>query len=297
MNWILAPQYLINGLLAGIIYATYTIGYSLVLTTSRFMHVCHGGIVAVSGLNTWYLATKCGVPLLFAALLGILSGIIVGVFLEVVVYRRLRKRGLPFLLTMIVSLGCMTVIENVLAMLFSTTTKYFGNNISIPSIFIGRYAIPGWQSIGFVISLVLLVGLVLLLKYTKIGAEIQSVASNMEMAKLIGLNLDKVHLITMILASFLASWVGVIEVITHGISNTAGSTFMLVGIVIRALGGARNTRNLVIAGVLYGLVENMALMFVPSKWSTVLTFGIFIAAVLIRANPSRNALEKLGGGL
>ena len=123
MNWVLAPQYLINGLLVGIIYATYTTGYSLVLTTSRFMHVCHGGIVAISGLLSWYLTTQCGFPLLLAVLCSIAAGMLTGVVLEIFIYRRLRNRGLPFLLTMIVSLGCMTVIESALAMLFNTTTK------------------------------------------------------------------------------------------------------------------------------------------------------------------------------
>ena len=72
---------------------------------------------------------------------------------------------------------------------------------------------------------------------------------------------------------------------------------MLVGIVIRALGGARNTRNLIIAGMAYGVVENLALLFVSSKWASSLAFVIFVISVMIRANPQRAALEKLGGGL
>lgn len=297
MNLALAPQYLINGLLAGIIYATYTTGYSLVLTTSRFMHVCHGGILSISGLLMWYLCASVGVPMLPSALAAAGTGVVVGLFLEIAIYRRLRRRGLPFLLTMIVSLGCMTVLQNALAMLFGTNTKYLGSEIMLPSVFLGGYVIPDWQAVGFLITAALLLGLSLLMKRTRIGNEIQSVASNQQMARLIGIDLDKVHVVTMILASLLAAWVGVIEVITHGISCYGGTPFMLVGIVIRALGGARSTRGLIVSGLIYGTVENLALLFVPSRWASPLAFGIFVVAVLIRSNPTRNALERLGGGL
>ena len=86
MNLALAPQYLINGLLAGIIYATYTTGYSLVLTTSRFMHVCHGGILSISGLLMWYLCASVGVPMLPSALAAAGTGVVVGLFLEIAIY-------------------------------------------------------------------------------------------------------------------------------------------------------------------------------------------------------------------
>lgn len=297
MNLALAPQYLINGLLTGIIYATYTTGYSLVLTTSRFMHVCHGGILSVSGLLTWYLCAGLGMPLLLSALAAAGVGVLVGLFLEVAIYRRLRRRGLPFLLTMIVSLGCMTVLQNLLAMVFGTNTKYLGSEWILPSLFLGPYAVPGWQAVGFLLTAALLVGISLLLKHTRIGGEIQSVAANQEMARMIGIDLDKVHVVTMILAALLAAWVGILEVITHGINCYGGTPFMLVGIVIRALGGVRSTRGLLLAGLAYGAVENLALLLVPSRWASPLAFGIFVAAVLIRSNPTRNAMERLGGGL
>lgn len=293
----LAPQFLINGILAGMVYATYTTGYSLVLTTSRFMHVCHGGILSVSGLMTWYLYTSMGIPLLGAILISIAAGIIVGVFIEIAVYRRLRKMGLPFLLTMIVSLGCMTILQSGLCMIFGGSMKYFSASFALPSIFIGPYALPGWQMVCFIITILLLCLLLLLLNKTRIGSEIQAVAANMEMAKLIGIDLDRVHIVTMVLASFLAAWVGVVEVMTHGINCYGGTPFMLVGIVVRALGGSRSTRGMMIAGIIYGVVENMALLFVPSRWASSLAFCIFVIAVLIRSNPTRNALESLGGGL
>ena len=182
-------------------------------------------------------------------------------------------------------------------MLFGTNTKYLGSEIMLPSVFLGGYVIPGWQAVGFLITAALLLGLSLLMKRTRIGNEIQSVASNQQMARLIGIDLDKVHVVTMILASLLAAWVGVIEVITHGISCYGGTPFMLVGIVIRALGGASSTRGLIVSGLIYGTVENLALLFVPSRWASPLAFGIFVVAVLIRSNPTRNALERLGGGL
>ena len=54
---------------------------------------------------------------------------------------------------------------------------------------------------------------------------------------------------------------------------------------------------MIYAGLIYGVVENLALLLVPSRWASPLAFAIFVVAVLIRSNPTRNALERLGGGL
>jgi len=221
----------------------------------------------------------------------------VGVFIELVVYRRLRNMGIPFLLTMIASLGCMTVLQNALCMIFGGNIKYFSAGFALPSIFIRKYAIPGWHLVCFVINISILVVLLLILNKTRIGSEIQSVAANIELARLIGLNLDKVHIVTMILASVLATWVGIGEAVTRGINAYSGTSFMLVSIVIRALGGVRSTRGIIIAGLTYGIVENIVLLFVPSRWASSLAFAIFVIAVLIRSNPTTNAMESFGGGL
>lgn len=289
----LAPQYLINGLLAGVIYAAYSTGYSLVLTTSRFMHVCHGGILSVAGLLCWYLAVNHGIPLLPAAILAILCGIAVGVLLEICIYRKLRKNNLPFLLTMIVSLGCMTVLQNVLAMVFGTNMKYFGVGAILRTIWIGKIAIPGWQAVGFVVTITLLILLALFLSKTRVGSEIQSVSANAEMARLIGINLDSIYVIAMVLASALVSWLGVIEVLMHGMNCYGGTPFMLVGMVIRAIGGSRNNKGMLIAGLVYGILENMALLVVSSRWASPLTFVIFVIFILVK----KDSNEKLGGGL
>ena len=59
----LLPQYLVNGILAGMIYAVFTSGYSLIFATSRFMHIANGGILSLCGMLTWYCAVSRGCPL------------------------------------------------------------------------------------------------------------------------------------------------------------------------------------------------------------------------------------------
>lgn len=74
-------------------------------------------------------------------------------------------------------------------------------------------------------------------------------------------------------------------------------SFALVGIVVKAIGGPRNTKGIILMGFIYGIVENLALLVVPAKWSSSLAFVIFVVIVLLRATPQRVAMEKLGGGL
>lgn len=182
----LLPQYLVNGILAGMIYAVFTSGYSLIFATSRFMHIANGGILSLCGMLTWYCAVSKGMPIAAAILIGMAAALLTGVFIELCIYRHLRANGLPFLLTMIVSLGCMTVIQSLLALLLGNNMKYFPSSAMLPTLFIGSVAIPGWQLVCFGISGLLLIAMLLILNHTRIGSEIQAVASNSEMARLIG---------------------------------------------------------------------------------------------------------------
>ena len=283
----LLPQYLVNGILAGMIYAVFTSGYSLIFATSRFMHIANGGILSLCGMLTWYCAVSRGMPIAAAILIGMAAALLTGVFIELCIYRHLRANGLPFLLTMIVSLGCMTVIQSLLALLLGNNMKYFPSSAMLPTLFIGSVAIPG----------LLLIAMLLILNHTRIGSEIQAVASNSEMARLIGIRPEKIYLVCMVIGTVLAAWVGAQEVICHGINAYGGMSFALVGIVVKAIGGPRNTKGIILMGFIYGIVENLALLAVPAKWSSSLAFVIFVVIVLLRATPQRVAMEKLGGGL
>ena len=293
----LLPQYLVNGILAGMIYAVFTSGYSLIFATSRFMHIANGGILSLCGMLTWYCAVSRGMPIAAAILIGMAAALLTGVFIELCIYRHLRANGLPFLLTMIVSLGCMTVIQSLLALLLGNNMKYVPSSAMLPTLFIGSVAIPGWQLVCFGISGLLLIAMLLILNHTRIGSEIQAVASNSEMARLIGIRPEKIYLVCVVIGTVLAAWVGAQEVICHGINAYGGMSFALVGIVVKAIGGPRNTKGIILMGFLYGIVENLVLLAVPAKWSSSLAFVIFVVIVLVRATPQRVAMEKLGGGL
>ena len=236
-------------------------------------------------------------PIAAAILIGMAAALLTGVFIELCIYRHLRANGLPFLLTMIVSLGCMTVIQSLLALLLGNNMKYFPSSAMLPTLFIGSVAIPGWQLVCFGISGLLLIAMLLILNHTRIGSEIQAVASNSEMARLIGIRPEKIYLVCMVIGTVLAAWVGAQEVICHGINAYGGMSFALVGIVVKAIGGPRNTKGIILMGFIYGIVENLALLVVPAKWSSSLAFVIFVVIVLVRATPQRVAMEKLGGGL
>ena len=155
----LLPQYLVNGILAGMIYAVFTSGYSLIFATSRFMHIANGGILSLCGMLTWYCAVSGGMPIAAAILIGMAAALLTGVFIELCIYRHLRANGLPFLLTMIVSLGCMIVIQSLLALLLGNNMKYFPSSAMLPTLFIGSVAIPGWQLVCFGISGLLLIAM------------------------------------------------------------------------------------------------------------------------------------------
>lgn len=285
----LALQYLINGILVGMTYAVFSTGYALVFSTTRFLHVAAGGVFAVSGVMTWLMYVKAGLPLAIAIIFGIALSVGLSCIIEIFIYQPLRNRKTTVLLTMITSLGVMTVIQNGLALAFDSSIKFMPT--SFGTMITPYFAVTHWKLITFVVSAVLLGIMHWFLEHTRTGEEIRAVGSNLFMSQAIGISLRKIYIAAMVICAILVGWAGASEAVSSGANPNGGMSIMMVGMVVKLLGGVRNTKNIIIISFIYGLCENMALLIVPSQWTSSLTFAVFVILMLVIANPQRLAAE------
>lgn len=279
----------------GMTYAVFSTGYALVFSTTRFLHVASGGVFAFGGMMTWYMYAKVGAPLFLSILVGIFLSVILGCLIETLIYQPLRKRNTAILLTMITSLGVMTIIQNGLALMFDSSIKFM--NTGFGSIITPWFVIPVWKLITFCISAILIFAVSLFLGHTRIGEEIRAVGSNLFMSQAVGISLRKTYLAAMIICSILVGWAGAADAVASGANPNGGMSIMMVGMVVKILGGVRKTKNIIFISFIYGLCENMALLVVPSQWASSITFVVFVVILLVQANPQKLSIEKIGGGL
>src|SRR3989337_424101 len=115
-------QLLLNGLIAGSIYALVALGFGLIYSTSRFFHFAHGAVYAVGAYLT-YVCWLSGLSLYAAIPLAVIGTSILGSLLDIGVYRPLRNKGASSLILLIASLGLFTVIQNLISRVSEDVSK------------------------------------------------------------------------------------------------------------------------------------------------------------------------------
>jgi len=133
------PQILINGLIIGGVYALIAIGYALVYSVLRLINFAHSGVFTVGAFSTLVLLEWLHLPLLAVVPVVILIGAGLGVVIERLAYRPIRRA--PLMVQLITALGVATVIENTVALIFGSDAR------SLPPEFTSTNVYGGWAGI------------------------------------------------------------------------------------------------------------------------------------------------------
>ena len=125
-------QFIINGLITGILYSLLAIGFALVYNTTKIFHIAAAGIYVFAAYMFWFFVAQAGLPVILAAIIAIILTMLLSLLSEATVYRPLKKRKASLNVAMIASIGLMTVIINAIAMCFGNETKVVENSILKP---------------------------------------------------------------------------------------------------------------------------------------------------------------------
>jgi len=303
MDLTLFLQNFLNGLSIGSVYAIFALGYTLIFSILGIINFAHGAVFTLGAYFTYALMggafgfngllanaqLPITLPFTLATLTsGLLAGL-VGIAIERLAFRPLRRRGADSLLTVVSSLGVALIIVNLIQYLvgaenYTFPANTFGN--LPPSINFGTAANPipirTVQIIIFLVSVVILSILTYLINFTKYGKAMRAIAEDGTTASLLGINTDRFIVITFFVSSFLAAIAGTLVGASVSIAGPYfGIGFGLKGLAVIVLGGLGSIPGAVIGGLLIGLVE----AFVPADFSAfkdAVAFGILFLVLLIR---------------
>lgn len=309
-------QNLLNGLSVGSVYAIFALGYTLVFSILGIINFAHGAVFTLGAYFTYILMggafgfngllanLKLPIAFPFAIALilsGTLSGL-VGVAIERLAFRPLRRRNADPLLTVVSSLGVAFVIVNVIQYLVGAETYTFPANTygSLPpAINFGSADNPipirTVQIVIFGVSVVILGVLTYLINGTKYGKAMQAVAEDQTTASLLGINTDRFIVLTFFVSSFLGALAGTLVGSSVSIAGPYfGIGFGLKGLAVIVLGGLGSIPGAVVGGLLIGIVE----AFVPGEYSAykdAVAFGILFAMLLLRPQGllGRSLIQKV----
>jgi len=277
------PQLIINSIIAGSIYALIALGFNLIYDATKFFNLAHGVMATVGGYTVFYLVKMVGLPPLMGIIMGVLFAGFLGYILDKVVYYPLRKRKASNLILLVASLGIFTAVESIIAMIFTNQFKTLSQNMGTQKLFtVFGAVITQTQVIIFVLGIIIMIGLVLILKKTLFGKAILAVSDDEEVAKIVGINTNKVIGRVFFIGSAIAGLGGIMVGYDTGIEPTMGMSLLLKGVIAAIVGGIGNIYGAVLGAFLLGFVENFGIWKVSGEWKDAIAFALLIVFLLFR---------------
>jgi branched-chain amino acid transport system permease protein len=270
-------QQLINGIGLGGTYALVSVGYALVFGVLNVLNLAHGEIFMLGsyvGLLTYYFNPS---PLL-AIGAGFISAGIAGMIMERLAIRPVIKEHLAPLLT---TIGVSVILQNSVRVIWGPVQKPYP--FEFKKITWGTLTFPSIVFINLVVSFIIMIVLLLFIQKTKMGRAIRSVAENPDFSGALGVNIGRIMMLTVGLASALGGLAGVLMGMTLGsISPFMGVNFGLKGIIILIVGGVGNLYGAMVFGVLLGIIEIFSVTFLSAPYRDIIAVTFLIVILIFR---------------
>lgn len=276
------PQLIANSIIAGSVYALVALGFSLIYSTTKFFNLAHGALTAVGGYVVFFLTKQLGLDVFLSAIIGIVFAGLVGYFLDKIVYLPLRKRKASNMVLLIASLGVFTVIQAVVAILFSSQFQTLSQNINNATHYVFGGVITSVQLVTFISAVLIMIGLAFFIKKTKFGKAVRAIGDDEEVARIVGINTNKIIGRVFFIGSAIAGLAGILTGLDTGIEPTMGFSLLLKGVIAAIVGGIGNIYGAFLGAFLLGFVENFGIWKISGEWKDAIAFTLLIIFLIFR---------------
>ena len=274
-------QQIINGLALGSIYALIAIGYTMVYGIIGLINFAHGDIYMVGAYFGFFFAFSFNMPFLPTLFAAMFLCAVIGVVIEKLAYRPLRKY--PRIVVLITAIGVSLFLENFVRWIVGPEPKPFPKFFEIHNFDIFGVTINSIQIIIFTTSIILILVLQFIIYKTKIGKSMRAVSFDKEAAQLMGVNVDTTISATFAIGSSLAAAAGILVGIAYPrIDPYMGILPGLKAFVAAVLGGIGIVPGAMLGGLVMGVAELMVVGYWSSTCRDAIAFAILIIILLVK---------------
>jgi len=215
------PQLIINSVIAGSTYTLVALGFNLIYRVTKFFNLAHGVMAAIGGYTVFYFVQALGLNVYLAVLLGVMLAGLIGYGLDKLVYLPLRRRNASSMVLLLASLGAFSSIQAVIAIIFTSQFKTLSQNIGTQKIFeIFGGVITQTQLTTLISAAFVTAVLVLLLYKTRFGKMVRAVSDDEEVARIVGINTNKIIGQVFFIGSAIAGLAGILIGFEVGIERS-----------------------------------------------------------------------------
>ncbi len=272
-------EMVMSGVVTGTCYAMIGAGLSLIWGTLKMVNLAHGEYYMLGAYFLWMLLTVGNMPLIPAIIISIIGVVVFASVVHAAAIRPLlRKPGWnmsPWILT----LGLQILLQNTALQIWGELYRnvpYFWTTVFKPW---NLFTMSGQRIIILLSTAVVIVLLMLMIKKTRLGRAIIATSQDGEYAMMMGVNTKRIYFITYVISAALAAVAGILLCPVYSVNPWMGASVQTKGLVVCILGGLGSIEGAIIAGILMGIIESVAVSIVGSEWRDAVAY-IFLLLIL-----------------
>jgi len=288
-------QQIINGVSLGAMYALLALGFTMVYGIIELINFAHFNIFMVGSFFAMWVMQAMGIVgqstilwglplvglLLFVLVVTMLGTGILGVAIERLALRPLR--GVSGTAPMITTIGLSYILFNLILLNVGADSKNYSNPVPQLRWEIGGATLRLRELLLWSIAFLLMVALHYFVRRTKMGKAMQATAQDQEAARMMGVDVDRVVVITFFLGSALAGAAGLIFGLYYNYTSfIIGYSAGLRAFTAAVLGGIGNIPGAMLGGILIGLIESLGGQYIAVRWTDVIIFSILVLVLVFR---------------
>lgn len=269
---------LVNGLSLGGIYAMIALGYTMVYGIAKMLNFAHGDIIMVGG---YAILVFVSINPILAIVFSVVFCIMLGILIEKAAYKPLR--GSSPLAVLITAIGVSYFLQSLAQIIFGASPKYV-IIADLGYLTLGKLSISYATVITLICSLVIMISLTLFVKFTRVGRAMIAVSEDKDAARLMGVDVDKIIMITFAIGSSLAALAGLFSLLrVPTIMPTYGALPGIKAFTAAVIGGIGSIPGAMLGGILLGVVECLC-NSVPeiAPYTLAIEFAILIIILLVK---------------
>ena len=275
---VMLGQVIVSGLLAGALYALVALGLGLIFGVMRVLNVAHGPLLMLGAYITYFLFSTFGLNPYLSLLVSMPVVFVIGVGLQHFLVRRVVDA--PELSSLLLTFGISIALVNLAQLAFTSDLRSV--EFITGSFTIGPFAFSKSRVIACLFAAAITALAFVFLQKTRLGKAIRAVSQSREVAQVCGINVHRIHMLAFGLASALAAAGGSLMTVMIAIQPEMGAVYTFKSFLVIVLGGAGNYPGALLGGLLLGLVEQLASLFLTTQVNEAVAYVLLVLVLLLR---------------
>lgn len=282
MDWTIFLQTLVSGIMVGGLYGLIGMGMAINFGVLRIINLAQGELLMIGMYSCFWLFSLWSLDPLLSPVITIPLLFVLGVLIHRLLLTPLIRAKAAEENQILLTAGVGLVLTNAALLLFTSNYRTVSTSYSSKLISLGLFDISFPLTLAFILALVTSGALYLVLMKTDLGKTIRATAQDSEAAKLLGVNVEKISVLTFGIGAALEGAAGSLLILNYYLFPALGGMFTLKAFIVVTLGGLGSTLGALLGGITLGIAESLGAVYVSTGYKDAIGFIIFVLFLIFR---------------